>query len=278
VVSNPKILVAVGHGYYAPWIDIAIKGQNETWLADQVPSNIEILHYHGSPLGRTGLMLDRIHERIRWSNRLGYALLGLFDSVVTFPFLAIIPKSSTSKLLSLKHKTIHVRWPDSYLTFRWKAKGMFKFVIKNYDFDFLFMTTSSSYIRLEELSKLLSVQMTNRFFGGATAYSGANFAAGSNRVFSRDLVQNLLNRPLDYLPFPIEDVSLSKSVMKDGIKLARLPHLDIDSLENLHKLTDAELLNHYHFRVKSGSLDNRNDVAIMKSLHERLKRISYVTE
>lgn len=278
MVSNPKILVAVGHGYYAPWIDIAIKGQNETWLAGEVPSNIEILHYHGSPLGRTGLLLDRIHERIRWSNRLGYTLLGLFDSVVTFPFLAKIPKSSTSKLMSLKHKTIHVRWPDSYLTFRWKAKGMFKFILDNYDFDFLFMTSSSSFIRLDKLSKLLYEQAPSRFFGGASAYKGANFAAGSNRILSRDLVQDLLRRPFKYLPFPIEDLSMSKSLMDSGVALVRLPHLDIDSLESLHQLTDAELLNHYHFRVKSGSLDNRNDVEIMKALHERLNGIADVPE
>lgn len=278
MASNPKILVAVGHGYYSPWIEIALKGQNETWLAGELPSNIEILHYHGSPLGKTGLWLDRFHERVRWSNRFGYALLRLFDSVVTFPFLAIIPPSSTSKLLFLKHKTIHVRWPDSYLTFRWKAKGMFRFILDNYDFDFLFMTTSSSLIRLDELSKLLSKKNPNRFFGGASAYSGANFAAGSNRVLSRDLVQTLLSNPFDYLPFPIEDLSMSKSLLRNGVELVRLPHLDINSLESLQLVTDVELMNHYHFRVKSGALDNRNDVVIMKALHKRLMRIARGSE
>jgi len=274
VVSKPKILVAVGHGYYSPWIDIALKGQDQTWLAGDLPSNIEILHYHGSPLNKLGLRLDKFHERIRWSNRFGYALLALFDSLVTFPFLAITPKSSTSKLLFLRHKTIHVRWPDSYLTFRWKAKGMFRFILENYDFDFLFMTSSSSYIRTAELSRLLSEQTPSRFFGGATAYEGAKFAAGSNRVLSRDLVQNLLRNPLDYLPFPIEDLSMSESILGDGVELVRLPHLDIDSLEKLQQLADKELVNHYHFRVKSGSLDNRNDVVIMKTLHERLLNIN----
>jgi hypothetical protein len=274
VAYSPRILVVVSHGYYSPWIDIALRGQNETWLDGEIPSNIDILHCHGSPLGKFGLLLDRAHERVRWSNRFGYALLRLFDSVVTFPFLATIPSTSTSKLLFLKHKTIHVNWPDSYLTFRWKAKGMFRYILDNYDFDFLFMTTSSSYIRLDELSRVLSEQNPIRFLGGASAYSGANFAAGSNRVLSRDLVQTLLRNPIDYLPFPIEDISMSKSLLKQGIDLVPLPHLDIDSLENLERLTDSELMKHYHFRLKSGSLENRNDVEIMKSLHERLKGIS----
>lgn len=272
--NSPKILVVVSHGYYPPWIDIALRGQNETWLVSEIPSNFDILHYHGSPLSKIGMLLDRAHERIRWSNRFGYALLRIFDYVVTFPFLAIIPSASISKLLFLNHKTIHVKWPDSYLTFRWKAKGMFRYVLENFDFDFLFMTTSSSYIRLEELSRVLSKQSPNRFLGGASVYSGAEFAAGSNRVLSRDLVKTLLRNPFDYLPFPIEDLSMSKSLLKKGIDLVRLPHLNINSLDNLEQLSDSELLNNYHFRLKSGSLENRNDVEIMKSLHERLKRIS----
>ncbi len=273
--NSPRIIVAISHGYYAPWIDIATEGQNETWLNAKLPPNVEVLHYHGSPLGNLGLILDKVHERIRWSNRLGYFLLRLFDSVFTLPFLALTPSASSSKLLHLRHKSIHVRWPDSYLTFRWKAKGMFKYALNNYEFDFLFMTTSSSYIRLNELLKLLSQQNPVEFFGGASAYEGANFAAGSNRVLSRDLVQSLLNNPFDYLPFPIEDLSLSRSVLRKGVRLLRLPHLDINSLENLLKVSDAELLNHYHFRLKSGSLENRNDVEIMKELHRRLIGIDH---
>ena len=91
------------------------------------------------------------------------------------------------------------------------------------------------------------------------------------------MVQDLLRRPLDYLPFPIEDVSLSKSVLRKGVRLVRFPHMDINSLENLERITDAELLNHYHFRLKSGSLENRNDVEIMKELHRRLIRIDHVS-
>ena len=273
-----KILVVISHGYYSPWIDIALSGQDKTWLAGDIPSNVEILHYHGTPLGRLGLLLDKFHERVRWSNRFGYALLKQFDSVVTFPFLAMIPPSTPSELLFLRHKTIHVKWPDSYLTFRWKARGMFKYILDNYDFDFLFMTTTSSYIRLDELSRLLSSKTPIRFLGGATAYSGANFAAGSNRVLSRDLVQNLLKDSKSYLPFPIEDLSMSKSLMEGGVKLVRLPHLDISSLTALEQLSDSELISHYHFRLKSGSLNNRGDVAIMNALHERFVRIANVSE
>jgi hypothetical protein len=50
--------------------------------------------------------------------------------------------------------------------------------------------------------------------------------------------------------------------------------MDISSLEQLKSIPDKKLLEHYHFRLKSGDLKNRNDIAIMLALHTRLKTLS----
>jgi hypothetical protein len=167
---------------------------------------------------------------------------------------------------------------DSYLTFRWKAKGAFKYILETYDFDFVFMTTTSSYIRPNRLLDILGDAPRRGYLGGARAYSGANFAAGSNRILSRDLVQYLVDHPTSYLPYPIEDLSLSKSLIAKGIEINFLPHVDIPSVSELEKLTNQELLNNYHFRLKSGSIDHRGDVAIMKALNKRLLEIEMPVE
>jgi len=60
--------------------------------------------------------------------------------------------------------------------------------------------------------------------------------------------------------------------------LVPLPHLDISSLTALEQLSDSQLISHYHFRLKSGGLDNRGDVTIMNALHERLIRIANVSD
>lgn len=272
-MTQPKVLCLISHGYYKPWIDIAINGQNKTWLDHELPENFQVLNYHGTPLKAFGQFLDRTHERIRWSNRYFHLILKYVDLLVTLPFLAWIPDVRPSNLMKLNNETIHVRARDSYLTFRWKAKGTFKYILNNYDFDFIFMTTTSSYIRPNELLAQLADAPRKGFLAGARAYEGANFAAGSNRVLSRDLVQYLVDHPTSYLPYPIEDLSLSKSLTALGIEVHFLPHLDISSISTLNNLTDEELLSNYHFRLKSGSIDERGDVAIMKALDNRLREI-----
>jgi hypothetical protein len=260
VRTEPKVLCLISHGYYKPWIDIAINGQNKTWLAHELPDNFQVINYHGTPLRAFGQFLDRAHERIRWSNRYFHLILKYVDLFVTLPFLAWIPDVSPSNLMKLNHETIHVRAKDSYLTFRWKAKGAFKYILNNYEFDFIFMTTTSSYIRPNELI----AQLTD--------------APRSNRVLSRDLVQYLVDHPTSYLPYPIEDLSLSKSLTVKGLEVHFLPHLDISSIPTLNNLTDEELLCNYHFRLKSGSIDERGDVAIMKALDNRLLQIEKLAE
>jgi hypothetical protein len=276
--NQPKVLCLISHGYYKPWIDIAINGQNKTWLAHELPENFQVLNYHGTPLKAFGQFLDKAHERIRWSNRYLHFVLKYVDLVLTAPFLGWIPGAHRSELMQLNHETLHIRAMDSYLTFRWKAKGVFKYILSNCDFDFVFMTTTSSYIRPNQLLAILADVPKSNFLAGARAYNGANFAAGSNRVLSRDLVQFLVDHPKSYLPYPIEDVSLSKSLTANGIEVHFLPHIDIPSISKLNALTDAELLSHYHFRLKSGSHDQRGDVSIMKALDDRLIKIEHAAK
>ena len=273
MTSTPRILCLVGHGYYQPWIDIATEGQDKTWLAQDFPEGFQVIHFHGSPIGRLGLLLDNFHERIRWSNRLGNTLLKVFDFLISLPFLAWVPGSEESKLLHLKHRAIHVLFPDSYLTVRWKVKGIFDFVLQNYDFDYVFITTSSSYIRPQKLIDVLQDSSRTQFLGGAKAYASATFAAGSNRILSKDLVEYIVRKSTSYLPHIIEDVSMSRSLIRTGVTINFQPHLDISSLSALDSITDEELAMSYHLRLKSGPLSQRNDVAIMKALHNRFIKI-----
>jgi hypothetical protein len=248
-------------------------GQDKTWLAQDFPDSFQVIHFHGSPIGRLGLFLDKWHERIRWSNRIGNTLLKIFDLLMSLPLLAWVPGTQESNLLHLNHRAIHVRFPDAYLTVRWKVKGIFKFVLQNYDFDYILITTSSSYIRPRKLLEVLQDSSRTQFLGGAKAYAGATFVAGNNRILSRDLVEYLVQHPASYMPHIIEDVSMSKSLTRTGVQISFQPHLDISSLSALDLMTDDELAINYHFRLKSGPLSQRNDVAIMNALHQRFIQI-----
>jgi hypothetical protein len=174
----------------------------------------------------------------------------------------------------MRDSSIHIHFPDAYLTYRWKGLAMIEYVLDNYDFDYLFITTTSSYIRPDKLMQVASTLPRENLFAGAKAYKGADFIAGSNRFISRDVLERLLKMKFPYKPIYIEDVSLSKSITDLGVEMQFLPHLDIDSVAQLDKFSDDYLLGHFHFRLKSGPMNKRNDVEIMSKLHQRLELLN----
>lgn len=270
----PKILCVIAHGYYQPWIDILNEGQEQTWLSESRPAGFEVLHFHATPVGNMLKTFDRWHENVRWTRKKSVSFfLIIFDYLLTFLFLGWTPKVSKSKLIRLKDPAIHAQVKDMYLTFPWKLLAMYKYVLKNYEFDYLFRTTSSSYVRAIELSKISEVLPRKKYYGGAIAYEGARFAAGNNVLMSRDLVERIALRKCVINPTIIEDVSLGNYINSIGIELYPLPQINIDSIEKLNSLSDEELIGNFHFRLRSGSMQKRNDVEIMHELHKRISSI-----
>lgn len=266
-----KILCLISHGLYAPWIDIYERGQKVTWLAEEMPVNFEVAHFHGTPVGKFWQSIDKLHERIRWSNRPMATSLRIVDRAIGFPFKKVIPYVAPSKLMFASQAVWHVHQPDLYSTYKWKEIGILSHVLKQNDFDYLFTTTTSSYIQPKNLLKVLKNKPRNRYYGGMIPYESANFASGSNRIFSRDVVDLLVKNRQFLDSGVIEDMSIADLLRKLEIVPDPLSGLNFDSLDQIKELTSDEIARTYHFRLKSGPLSNRSDVELFNSLHERLK-------
>ena len=132
------------------------------------------------------------------------------------------------------------------------------------------MTTNNSYLNFTNLKKLVSELPLTEFYGGAKAYDGAEFAAGNSRLISRDVAKLIMKNRRNFSLGLIEDSAMGKLVKSLDLDFTPLPTLIIESSERLAQISDLELKNHFHFRVKSGSITSRNDVQIMTSLHKRL--------
>jgi hypothetical protein len=181
----------------------------------------------------------------------------------------------SSDQLEMRHPVAQVQMWDVPLFFRWKVRASLRFALSISDFDFLFMTTTSSYIYPQRLVEIIGGLSPNRYVGGAVIYPGANFAPGSNRLFSRDVVEHFIE---DFWAQPasnLEDVSMSKSLKRMGYSFSELPHLPLTSIAEAAELKRSEAQKHYHFRVKSGPLTQRNDVAIMHVLDRKLEDFGF---
>ena len=269
---QPKVLCAVSHGLYSPWLEIAELGQVHSWLDLATPENFHIQHFHGTPVGAIGQRFDKIHERIRWTNRWVALPQRFLNNLILWPLRNYIPRIVSSNLTKI-FKSNHIIFPDIYLTFKWKDIAIFEYFLYSTEDDFLYMTTSSSYLRPSKLVELLKTLPTTNLYAGAIPYEGANFAAGNNRLFSRDVVEKIVQNREKWSPGVIEDMAIGNLCAALGIIVRSLPRMNIDSLERLDTLSNSELAEYYHFRLKSGTAEKRNDVEIMLELHKRILQI-----
>ncbi len=268
---KPKILCAISHGIYEPWISILKNGQSATWLAEDFPENFRVLHFHASPVRGFWVVLDRFHEYLRWRSIWTARMLRILDNLFSIPFMNYIPKIVSSKLLDEKAPALHVLFPDTYVTYRWKFLSLLKYFVEQTEDDYLFVTTTASYVQPKMLLKHVENVPKKGVYAGAEPYPQANFISGSNRILSRDIAIQILANRTKWKTGTIEDVALADLVKSLGNRLDTFPILNISSLDELNRISDFQLLNSYHFRLKSGTLNNRNDVEIMTQLHSLIK-------
>lgn len=272
-ITSPKVLCAVSHGLYEPWLTILREGQQTTWLTVAFPENFEVVHYHGTPVGKFLQGMDRLHERIRWKNRYLGSLLRLIDNIFLAPLVYYIPKSETSKLLTTAEKAIHIKFPDTYLTYRWKFLSLLEYFLDETDSQFLFITSTASYIQPDLVLNFVREIRDQSTLAGAEPYDRAGFISGSNRIISREIALQTLQTRKKWQPGVIEDVEFSRLVISNQNKIKSFPIANIDSIAKLTDTSDSLISNTYHFRLKSIQGSTRNDVSIMKALHERVLQL-----
>lgn len=271
-----KVLCALSHGLYEPWLGILKEGQQKTWLNQDFPEGFELIHFHGTPGGKSLQALDRMHEKLRWKNRWIASALRILDNIVLLPLISYIPRYEYSKMLSDSRKVIHIRFPDTYLTYRWKFLSLLKYFLDETDSDFLFVTTTASYVQPKLVLNFARSLSKENIYAGAEPYPDANFISGSNRIISRDIARQVLENRRNWAIGLIEDVALTNLIKAEGNELITFPIMNVGSLGELDSLTDVDLTSSYHFRLKSFQGEERLDATIMKKLHSRIMRSNQV--
>jgi hypothetical protein len=269
-MTKQKVLISVAHSLKEPWFSIFRDGSAVTWIETELPNGFDLVHFHGLKLSRFWTSWDSLHEKIRWTNRWVAAPLRWFDLLLGFPFLNYIPPVDTSSELTTKNLSLRVKCKDVYQFLRWKDLAVLEYFVNQTSADYLFMTTNNSYVNFNKLNSLIETLSPLSLYGGVKAYEGATFAAGNNRILSRDVAIAILKNRRSFSSGYIEDVAMGALATKLGFKFQELRSLVVGSLAQLDETSDSDLSSNFHFRVKSGSITSRNDVEIMLKLHKRL--------
>lgn len=154
---------------------------------------------------------------------------------------------------------------------------LFKY-IKDFDFDYIFRTNSSSYINQSNLLKFLESKDRQKFYYGPDIpYGNFSFAAGSGYFLSKDLVNLIVSNKYRWPLYLQDDVALGKFMFDSKIELKKdsnHPFMVYDEENGNMKEIDSEILdNHYHYRcLNTYTYDRMDDIRAMKKLQELYKQ------
>lgn len=268
------ILVVIGDVLHEPWYSISVNGQMRTWLPDVVDDpRFHIRHSHSQPLGAMGGWFDRTHEWARWWDRTR-GLIPRLDDAVGRPWRDKRARVTVGTWAGSNQVAWSQAMPDLYALQRWKVVTSMTQALTEADWNFVYFTTASSYVRAERLWERVRELPETGVYAGTLMIEGVTgepFASGANRVFSRDVVELVVRERGEYANDVMEDVGIGRLLAGHGITVTAWPSLNVTSQAELDSVSDAGLLDHHHFRVRSEINGRRNDVELMHALHDRLR-------
>ena len=274
MTSQPRLMIVIGQVLVDPWLSISMTGQFRTWLPIADGLGIPVKHSHGRRPGVLVQLFDRAHEWAWWRVK-GQELVPRIDTLVGRRYLSRIPDAEVVDFQGTGSTGWSQNLLDIYALQRWKVLGSLQQALRE-DFDFVYFTTASSYVRPAELRRTVAALPLSGTYAGTRhvdTRTGLAFASGANRVLSRDVVELVIRERRKYRHDVMEDVGLGELVMSGGIELRDLPSVNVGSREALDALDDSTIRENFHFRMTSGSRKNRHDAALMHTLHQRVMRI-----
>ena len=268
VPQHPSVLCAIQHTDLEPWVTIRREGQASTWLAGPLPEHMACVYFVGSPLPDWARRLEIWHERFRWSPR-GKWLVPL-DRWVTYPlrnWISVVDRTEQSS----PAETVHLSVPDAFPLLQWKYLGVYRYFLESTEHNYLYTTTTGSYLRPAMLlQQLKSLPLAGLYAGTPLQAGSRSFISGANRLMSRDIVERIVGAASELDRGRIEDLAQGMLLHEWGVESRPLPTINLHSAKELRTISDAELAATHHVRIKAPRDRSRIDVAIMQELHDRV--------
>ena len=271
-----KILILDIHGPYDPWLQILINGQLKTWAISTDKSRV--VHVSGRPVSSRLHKFGEFVYSLKWSKNKYIGRLALLQDVSIKIFLqSWLPRIKIkNKFLAPVEDSWQVDMPDFANFMGHKVLASLNYSLSQ-DYDYLVTTITSAYIHLPRLERFLENQPREGFLGGRlTELSGFKFQQGSFRVYSKDIVEWIVDNRKSYRHWLPEDVAMGKLVDKLKGDLTEIPDSTAYSLEELSTIPDGVLKKAIHVRCKGSRVQNqelRNDVEILHAVHQLIRKL-----
>lgn len=138
---------------------------------------------------------------------------------------------------------------DSYSNLAKKTLMAFQEIYKNYEFDFIFRTNTSSFIDLKILENYLNFESNNLSYSGKITETkeGFTFASGAGFFISKQNISILLkNKELFDETLP-DDVAIAKTLSQHMIFPTNLSRVDLKNVPNPRTIKENK---EFHYRCR----------------------------
>lgn len=273
--SKAQILVLDVHGPYEPWLSILNEGQLKTWAVDGANESLEVIHAMGRPVGRIAHNVGEFLYSLKFSKpkQVGIIALGV-DYMMKKVMGNYIPKIRETRDEIHGYKKWDVLIPDYALLMGNKMMAVFKFALENSDFDFFATTITSTYLNTNELVRFVETLPKEKMLAGNFVTRGQeHFQQGAFRLYSRDVVEYIVQNRKCYQHWALEDVAMGRLLNKKGFNEFRIPNTTIASITELDQLDYEFVQKQVYFRCKGVTKFGnklREDVSILKAVHDRI--------
>lgn len=264
--QNVQIVVGVSQIDLEPWKTICNSGQKPTWMSS-FPKEIQLINLYGRKPNAILKKIDETHEFLRlrpWGNGITNRLDFLISQALRLRNIPNWEMTSEGNYLRMDAKV-----SSTYVTQVIREFSLFSYFLESTNAKFLYMTNTSSYVNLENLLNLSKNFASHSLQGGSIVkFDKFNFYSGANRLFSRDVVKELVEnfKNIDYRL--LNDVAIGKILSSFKLNHSDIPSMTFSSLDEISKSDKQQIRDSVHFRLKSGTLQDRNDVNLMNAVHK----------
>ena len=283
----PKILILVGSAGVEPWKAIEEQGQERTF-GQALPPNIRVLWVEANRQLETRLrfrLLDAFMRqrfeafRVSYQTREVRPLLNFALSMASnFVVRAAMKRSARSAPIHIARRRVQLRLPPNYHLHPYRSLETIEFALRNYEFDFLLKITSTCYVDIERLLSLVADLPGTGVYGGEIYRKRkVSFVSGAATIFSRDVVEKIIENRKKMRLDVHDDVSLGELLARFGIAAPMfLPRCDAVGQSNA-QLVELSRQPHgpYIYRCKTSPQTTDSSeppIALMNKVHFLLQR------
>ncbi len=257
---GPRIAILIADSEIDPFPEIKIAQRSYINFLETIPG-VDVFYFSGRNLGKKGLLISNLLERIRYSK--AGRILQIMDFFILYRHNIKIPSAV------FQGNQIHVDVQEGLRNLGPKLLSSIN-LLSNSQYDYYFKTTLSSIANMEPILEILSNRDpdSHLYAGPIVRMKKKEFVSGSCLIVSSMTANHLIKNRFRWNHGRLDDVAIG-NLLQNTVPITALDSISFSSIGEVAKVPVLKLLSFHHFRCKSNTVP-RQDVAILENLLGRL--------